>query len=169
MISFIIFLGSLFSVVFLSLYGIIDFLRITYHIITCAEISNIIHDVPTCIFWILIYIASLFTYICCLNNMIKYDTYSRHIQRIRHMARENFTTENRLQINLRNNPLIPVKKKDIPAEDCSICLDGLRKNKSTRGVIKLYCQHYFHHGCIYEWFDIGNRCPLCRNENLMVT
>jgi len=47
-------------------------------------------------------------------------------------------------------------------EDCSICLDTLKRNDT---VIQLECDHLFHKACIKQWFDtkVNNNCPLCRN------
>ena len=42
---------------------------------------------------------------------------------------------------------------------CSICLD----NFGNMNIIELYCNHKFHKNCIYKWFHIDIRCPLCRN------
>eukprot|EP00733_Pompholyxophrys_punicea_P000914 Pompholyxophrys_punicea_v1_NODE_364_length_2155_cov_46.962381.p1 type:complete len:414 gc:universal NODE_364_length_2155_cov_46.962381:1830-589(-) len=41
--------------------------------------------------------------------------------------------------------------------ECCICLDYI-KNKKT-----LDCGHQFDDGCISQWLDVGNSCPLCRN------
>jgi len=47
-------------------------------------------------------------------------------------------------------------------EDCSICLDTLKRNDT---VIQLDCDHLFHKACIKQWFNtkVNKNCPLCRN------
>lgn len=47
-----------------------------------------------------------------------------------------------------------------PLENCSICLDVF----GNKNIIKLQCNHNFHKYCIYKWFHIDIRCPLCRNR-----
>lgn len=51
----------------------------------------------------------------------------------------------------------------IHTKECSICCDKLF-NQNTE---KLQCGHTFHEECVKEWFERDNRCPLCRNENIM--
>jgi len=45
------------------------------------------------------------------------------------------------------------------SDDCSICLDELKKNNTEK---RLICGHIFHKGCILSWFSIKFTCPLCR-------
>ena len=54
---------------------------------------------------------------------------------------------------------------------CSICLNSIRKTRST---IELPCGHLYHKICIGSWEERGNdTCPLCRrnmsNSNFKVT
>lgn len=43
---------------------------------------------------------------------------------------------------------------------CSICLNNVRKTRSTR---ELPCGHIFHGSCIARWKEQGkNTCPICR-------
>lgn len=45
---------------------------------------------------------------------------------------------------------------------CSICLNSIRKTRSTQ---ELPCGHLFHRKCISEWHETGNEtCPLCRKN-----
>jgi hypothetical protein len=45
---------------------------------------------------------------------------------------------------------------------CSICLNSIRKTRSTQ---ELPCGHLFHRKCIGEWEQTGNEtCPLCRKS-----
>ena len=39
---------------------------------------------------------------------------------------------------------------------CSVCLDDIISNK-----LVLSCGHTFHTNCIFKWFCINNKCPLC--------
>ena len=53
-----------------------------------------------------------------------------------------------------------IEKKHITESDCSICLEKLdfvSKRKFT-------CGHYFHKGCIDQWFNTSQsfKCPYCR-------
>lgn len=43
---------------------------------------------------------------------------------------------------------------------CSICLQPKAAGEEV-GVITL-CEHTFHKQCIEDWFEINNRCPICR-------
>jgi hypothetical protein len=46
--------------------------------------------------------------------------------------------------------------------NCSICLNSVRKTRSTR---ELPCGHLYHERCISDWEDRGNEtCPLCRKN-----
>lgn len=54
---------------------------------------------------------------------------------------------------------------------CSICLNSIRKTRSTT---ELPCGHLYHKKCIAGWEERGNdTCPLCRrnmsNNNFKVT
>ncbi|KAJ1610546.1 hypothetical protein OIY81_1578 [Cryptosporidium canis] len=42
---------------------------------------------------------------------------------------------------------------------CTVCLSEV--NEGER-VVKLDCQHIFHHQCIKEWFKMSVICPLCK-------
>ncbi|XP_009114632.3 E3 ubiquitin-protein ligase SDIR1-like [Brassica rapa] len=51
-------------------------------------------------------------------------------------------------------------------EPCSICLDNLvvsGRSNSKRGIpTRMTCSHVFHDGCLLEWLQRKNTCPLCR-------
>jgi len=54
---------------------------------------------------------------------------------------------------------------------CAICLNSIRKTRST---LELPCGHLYHKKCIAGWEERGNdTCPLCRrnmsNNNFKVT
>ena len=49
--------------------------------------------------------------------------------------------------------------KNLPECDigeCCICNDSVDK------LVKLHCNHTFHHNCIQTWIQKSNTCPLCR-------
>jgi hypothetical protein len=60
-------------------------------------------------------------------------------------------------------------KKEIPVldiilplgEDCGICLNSLNE---TEVCGNMKCKHYFHCGCIQEWLENKNTCPICRAD-----
>lgn len=47
---------------------------------------------------------------------------------------------------------------DCSLEDCSICLEIIKKNDK---IYKLNCGHIFHVTCLNQWNK--NTCPYCRN------
>ncbi|XP_051227874.1 E3 ubiquitin-protein ligase At3g02290 [Lolium perenne] len=50
---------------------------------------------------------------------------------------------------------------DVPSEfqdDCPICLEEYDYENPK---IELQCNHNFHLGCIYEWMERSQSCPLC--------
>ncbi|KAG0438291.1 E3 ubiquitin-protein ligase [Dictyocoela muelleri] len=62
-------------------------------------------------------------------------------------------------------PKLPVieynNDSQIPKQDanCSICLNDY----NPKEMIKILpCDHHFHEGCIDEWFNIDDICPLCK-------
>jgi len=42
---------------------------------------------------------------------------------------------------------------------CTICLADYRPDEE---VMRLYCGHFFHPGCITEWACLSQLCPVCR-------
>ena len=44
-------------------------------------------------------------------------------------------------------------------ELCAICQDTTAVSTRLNA-----CRHYFHHGCITQWFGTSVRCPVCRND-----
>ena len=46
--------------------------------------------------------------------------------------------------------------------NCSICLNSIRKTRSTK---ELPCGHLYHKKCIESWENRGNEtCPMCRKN-----
>lgn len=62
-------------------------------------------------------------------------------------------------------PKLPVsvytKDSNIPRNDahCTICLSDYNEGDKIKS---LPCQHHFHLGCIDEWFNVDDICPLCK-------
>ncbi|KAG8364374.1 hypothetical protein BUALT_Bualt19G0122200 [Buddleja alternifolia] len=48
-------------------------------------------------------------------------------------------------------------------QPCSICMEDFRRDTDVFVTInELPCGHCFHKGCIVEWLQRSNTCPLCR-------
>ncbi len=43
--------------------------------------------------------------------------------------------------------------------DCPICLEYIQ---STDITYTNGCDHGFHLGCLWQWLQVNNSCPLCR-------
>ncbi|KUG01539.1 E3 ubiquitin-protein ligase RING1 [Phytophthora nicotianae] len=52
-----------------------------------------------------------------------------------------------------------IVRKD--ARECVICQVEMSIGMK---VTRMPCQHMFHTGCLHEWLQIGNSCPICRVE-----
>lgn len=78
----------------------------------------------------------------------KYEVLSRMVQQGKMMNREE------------------LKSSQTQTEPCSICLNNLvfdDGSSSKHGVpTRLTCSHVFHDGCLLEWFQRKDTCPLCR-------
>jgi hypothetical protein len=62
---------------------------------------------------------------------------------------------------------LPVKKaNEIDCIQCIICAEKIKLNVN---IIILNCpgKHKFHEICIKEWLRKSDRCPICRNENIL--
>ena len=48
-------------------------------------------------------------------------------------------------------------------DECCICLGEF---EAKQNVVALPCdfKHYFHHGCIENWFKFHTACPFCKSE-----
>ena len=54
-------------------------------------------------------------------------------------------------------------KTEQPADDvCAICLSALWPTGTETTVVKLPCEHFFHHCCLTQWRLKSPSCPLCR-------
>lgn len=58
-------------------------------------------------------------------------------------------------------PVTTYKESNIPKADghCTICLSDYNDNDNVK---LLPCEHHFHQGCIDEWFNVDDICPLCK-------
>lgn len=67
-----------------------------------------------------------------------------------------------LIINIKHYPVrINLENiRNIPEEDCSICLDELKKDV----CVKTSCSHIYHEKCIRVSLQNSNKCPLCRHD-----
>jgi hypothetical protein len=62
---------------------------------------------------------------------------------------------------------LPIKKAN--EKDCIQCIICTEKIKLNSNIIILNCpgKHKFHEICIKEWLRKSDRCPICRNENIL--
>jgi len=50
---------------------------------------------------------------------------------------------------------------NIEFPSCSICLTEVNEGEDS---ILVPCGHIFHESCILKWFEVNNKCPVCRYE-----
>nr|XP_022339303.1 E3 ubiquitin protein ligase RIE1-like [Crassostrea virginica]XP_022339388.1 E3 ubiquitin protein ligase RIE1-like [Crassostrea virginica] len=65
---------------------------------------------------------------------------------------------------LREDLLKAVPETDIPEDfECAICNEG-----HTDEVSQLSCNHFFHKGCVLQWFlsNSQHTCPICRSSQI---
>ncbi|KAH9260086.1 hypothetical protein BASA81_001858 [Batrachochytrium salamandrivorans] len=53
---------------------------------------------------------------------------------------------------------LPVKRLELEAEMCTICLDVFCKGDKVK---QMPCLHQFHPDCLDQWLHIKGTCPLC--------
>jgi len=72
-----------------------------------------------------------------------------------------FSIPQSLEWAIVTNGSLPVKRFDVPDQECSICLDSIRKDTH---VFSLVCGHIFHCHCLCRVIcePISPKCPLCR-------
>lgn len=51
-------------------------------------------------------------------------------------------------------------------DECCVCLESYVVGETICASKKEQCNHVFHEGCIFEWLNSKDRCPLCRVELL---
>ncbi|XP_062699011.1 E3 ubiquitin-protein ligase Kcmf1-like isoform X1 [Aedes albopictus] len=66
---------------------------------------------------------------------------------------------NLLQTSLLEHMLTRHKEYEHHAQDCTICMEPM---VTTSNIEKLQCGHPFHSGCISNWLQNNDNCPLCR-------
>ncbi len=55
--------------------------------------------------------------------------------------------------------------KDIPGDECPICIVELTQTHTPDvkiKIVRLPCNHLFHHDCLVAWLKVKNNCPICR-------
>ncbi|MFS7985756.1 putative transcription factor C2H2 family [Helianthus anomalus] len=52
-----------------------------------------------------------------------------------------------------------------PSEDEDVCPTYLEEYTSENPNIITKCSHHFHLGCIYEWMERSENCPVCGKVN----
>jgi len=55
-----------------------------------------------------------------------------------------------------------LKKTGINDEICSICIDKIVNNEKIRQI--KFCKHYFHKGCLNDWFNVTSHIKTSRHE-----
>jgi len=55
-----------------------------------------------------------------------------------------------------------MKKFEALLDECPICYDSTTKEYDIK--IQLECGHWFHKGCILEWRNKRNECPMCKKQ-----
>lgn len=58
-------------------------------------------------------------------------------------------------------PAAALERADSAADDCAVCLDGLRRGEG-RQVLNLPCSHRYHWDCVLPWLAEHPNCPSCR-------
>jgi len=175
MMNFMLFIVSFAIVMIMSLYGILELIHAVFlsfyegtffsTLFNGACIEGIICS-SVAITWVAIYVLAVCVCFETLTKMALDDSYSYYHGRMNLISCYNVLPPDKLQLNLQKNPLSSVRKKDIPQDDCGICLMGLRIGRANKGVAKLICGHFFHHKCVCQWFSFGDGCPLCRNARV---
>ena len=70
--------------------------------------------------------------------------------------------ENNVISNLNKNTSLKLLSSN---DDCSICLNKIKKNQIAR---ETSCLHKFHAQCLDRWLEEKSTCPLCK-KNLLVS
>jgi hypothetical protein len=52
-------------------------------------------------------------------------------------------------------------------DQCSVCLEEIssQETQTTSGekaAVRTNCNHIFHNGCVQQWLETNDSCPLCR-------
>ena len=64
--------------------------------------------------------------------------------------------------SLRDTPKLPDRPLISMTEQCAICLED---SNIFEGFMT-FCQHQFHAGCLQNWIEKNNSCPMCRSSTL---
>ena len=77
-------------------------------------------------------------------------------------------------MNLSKLPRVPMKDLDavyapdielyMKRDKCSICLCKIEEESLVTQLP--YCEHFYHHSCLEEWFMVDSKCPICKRDYL---
>ena len=72
----------------------------------------------------------------------------------------------RLNVVLKELPIVPPDEAGQAANECPICLSAFSEDE--RPAARLPCNHMVHHACIARWLvdGRGSSCPLCKSALL---
>ena len=54
----------------------------------------------------------------------------------------------------------PRLRRQFQPDMCVICLDFFQEDDT---IAETDCKHTFHAECIQHWFNVANKCPVCRS------
>lgn len=72
-------------------------------------------------------------------------------------------------LNVENVKMVRfVLNTDVAVQDCCICMEEIifdsRRTDQEQRPLRTKCNHLYHEGCISEWLDDHDTCPMCRAE-----
>lgn len=51
-------------------------------------------------------------------------------------------------------------------ESCAICCETMSARDTTRMLLRLPCDHWFHEECVRPWLEMSTTCPTCRHATV---
>lgn len=102
------------------------------------------------------------------NDAIK--KIKERFQTIMSLENRTYVTQNEAALVIRDELKSIIDKINYIGETCSICLENFRSGDKV-GILNCNGAHFFHKDCIYAWLNTDARksCPLCRQENLIIS
>ena len=117
-------------------------------------------------FWIYVTFAAVLCITCPIRIVIGEIRHRRRIERI-----------NQLQVELQevvlhreaqelvgmedfSEYMVEVDKENIEQKECIICYHDFKE----RDTVILRCGHFYHRGCINQWLNYKETCPICRKS-----
>ena len=73
---------------------------------------------------------------------------------------ENMKSNISTSLVILNMVVIDDKQLENLTEDCPICLDSLK----TQKTVKTDCDHHFHETCMTKSLETSTKCPMCRKD-----